>query len=198
MKLRMLNASHSALAYLGLLSGREHVHDALALPELRAFVDAAMAGELAPTVKGVPSADLEAYRRALLRRFGSPRPAHRLAQIAEDGSQKIPIRVLNPLRERLAAGAPCDGLLVIVAAWLTYHERVAAGNLPGPLKDPLADRLLDAARMPSVRDRVKALQDVFGAALVQDESFLDRLDAWRGRLAADAPAEVVAGLGQSD
>ncbi|MDX1380781.1 MAG: mannitol dehydrogenase family protein [Xanthomonadales bacterium] len=192
MKLRMLNASHSALAYLGLLAGCEHVHDALALPELHAFVDATMAGELAPTVEGVPAADLDAYRHALLRRFGSPRPAHRLAQIAEDGSQKIPIRVLNPLRERLTEGAASDGLVLIVAAWLTYHERVAAGDLPGPLKDPLADRLLEAARMPRSRDRVRALEDVFGAALAQDASFLDRLDIWHARLAAAAPADVVA------
>jgi len=197
MKLRMLNASHSALAYLGQLAGCEYVHDALAQPEFRAFVDRTMAHELAPTVRGIPTADLETYRRALLRRFGSPRPAHRLAQIAEDGSQKIPIRVLKPLRERLAAGATCDGLVLIVAAWLTYHERVAACGLPGPLKDPLADRLLEAARTPLLRDRVRALEDVFGVALAGDNSFLDCLVTWHGRLAAAAPADVVARLSQA-
>ena len=195
MKLRMLNASHSALAYLGLLAGSEYVHEALALPELRAFVDATMEGELAPTVEGVPAADLEAYRRALLRRFGSPRPAHRLAQIAEDGSQKIPIRVLKPVRERMAAGGSSDGLVLIVAAWLTWQERVATGDLPGPLRDPLADRLLKAAQMPRVHDRVQALADVFGADLAADARFLERLDRWHRRLAAATPAEAVSSVG---
>lgn len=198
MKLRMLNASHSALAYLGLLAGKEHVSGALAIPELRAFVDRTMSGELAPTVEGVPAADLRDYRLALLRRFGSPRPAHRLAQIAEDGSQKIPIRVLNPLRELQAAGAPCDGLTLIVAAWLTFHERVASDRIPGPLKDPLADRLLAAARLPRASERVRTLEAVFGRALLDDTAFLERLDLWHRRLAEADPAAVVSRAGNGE
>jgi fructuronate reductase len=122
MKLRLLNASHSALAYLGLLAGRQHVHEALENPDFRAFIAVTMERELAPTVAGIPAADLEAYRHALLQRFSCPRPAHRLAQIAEDGSQKMPIRVLAPLREQLAANGPTRRSVLIVAGWLAFVD----------------------------------------------------------------------------
>lgn len=185
MKLRMLNASHSALAYLGLLAGYRHVNEALAVPAFRAFVDHLMVRELAPTVRNMPESALRDYRVALLRRFASPRPAHRLAQIAEDGSQKIPIRILNPLREQHTAERPADGLVVVVAGWLAYHERVAAGELPGPLKDPLAARLLEVAAMTPASARVRALSDLFGASLAENRSFLECLDLWYQRLAVN-------------
>jgi fructuronate reductase len=191
MKLRLLNASHSALAYLGLLAGKQYVAEAATVSEFRCFLLATMARELAPTVKGIPAAELRDYQSALLRRFSCPRPAHRLAQIAEDGSQKIPIRVLAPLREQLAADGPMDGLVLIVAAWLAFVERIARGGLPGPLKDPLADRLLRTSAAPRASDRALALGEVFGADLPQSPRFLDRLDYWRGRLEQDAVGPVM-------
>ena len=187
MKLRMLNASHSALAYLGLLAGKACVHEALAVPQFRAFIERTMTRELAPTVNGVPASELAAYRTALLRRFGSPRPAHRLAQIAEDGSQKIPIRVLKPLRQQLTAGQASDGLTLIVAAWLAFQQRIAGGELPGLLKDPQTDRLLGAAAIPRASERVRQLEWVFGPELLANAAFLERLDAWQLRLATDGP-----------
>jgi fructuronate reductase len=191
MKLRLLNASHSALAYLGLLAGRDYVAEAATVPEFRRFLVATMARELAPTVKGIPAAELRDYQLSLIRRFSCPRPAHRLAQIAEDGSQKIPIRVLAPLREQLGADGPIDGLVLIVAAWLAFVERIARGGLPGPLKDPLADRLLTASAAPRASDRALALTEVFGVDLLANRQFLERLDRWQQRLASAGPEAIL-------
>jgi fructuronate reductase len=154
-----------------------------------------MAGELAPTVDGIPAPDLEAYRKALLRRFGSPRPAHRLAQIAEDGSQKIPIRLLEPLRERLARTQPSDGLILVVASWLRFHEMIAQGVLPGPLKDPLAERLLAVVGLKRLSDRVRALDSVFDDGLAANDGFLTRLDAWQVRLAGNRIPSLLVDFG---
>ncbi len=182
MKLRMLNASHSGLAYLGLLAGFAHVHEALAEPAFRRFIERTMAQELAPTVRGVSSAELERYRAALLQRFASPRPAHRLAQIAEDGSQKIPIRVLNPLRERRAAAAACDGLILIAAAWLKFVQAKSSGLISGELRDPMAEELLDGNAADKPSHFAQRLESVFGLTLLQDPVFLEGLDRWGNRL----------------
>jgi fructuronate reductase len=161
------------------------------VPEFRRFLVATMARELAPTVKGIPAAELRDYQLSLMRRFSCPRPAHRLAQIAEDGSQKIPIRVLAPLREQLGADGPIDGLVLIVAAWLAFVDAHAGGRIAGQLKDPLADRLLAGCGARQASERVRELVGAFGADLLQSRRFLDRLDYWRGRLERDAVGSVM-------
>jgi fructuronate reductase len=102
MKLRLLNASHSALAHLGLPRGHETVADAIADPELRDFVERLIAEELRPTVPDVPGID--AFIAQMFERFANPRMQHRLAQIATGAEHKIPLRLLAPARELRAAG----------------------------------------------------------------------------------------------
>jgi fructuronate reductase len=104
MKLRLVNASHSALAHLGLPRGHETVADAIADPELRDFVERLIAEELRPTLPEVPEIDLDAFIAQMLERFANPRMHHRLAQIATGAEHKIPLRLLAPARELRAAG----------------------------------------------------------------------------------------------
>jgi fructuronate reductase len=104
MKLRLVNASHSALAHLGLPRGHETVADAVADPELREFVERLIAEELRPTLPEVPEIDLDAFIAQMLERFANPRMHHRLAQIATGAEHKIPLRLLAPARELRAAG----------------------------------------------------------------------------------------------
>ncbi len=110
MKLRMLNGAHSTLAYLGYLAGCETVAAAMAAPGFARLVEDLMALEAAPTLPPLPGLDLAAYRRDLIARFRNPALRHRTWQIAMDGSQKLPQRLLNTIRARLAAGAPFRGL----------------------------------------------------------------------------------------
>ena len=129
-KLRMVNGSHSALAYLGLLDGLEMVDQAMATP-LRAFIDRLMRDEIAPTLPAVAGFDIDAQRERLLKRFANPALRHSLRQIASDGSQKLPQRLLDTIRDRLRAGESIDGLARAVAGWMAF-VRIA-----GPVNDPL-------------------------------------------------------------
>lgn len=156
-KLRMLNGSHSTLAYLGLLRGHEFVHRAIADPVIAQVIDELMV-EAAATLPEVPGLDPVRYARELKRRFANPALQHRLAQIAMDGSQKLPQRLLGTLVDRHDAGEAAPAAAMGVAAWLRHF--------PGPhLDDPLAAELRAATSDDPHQavDRALALRPVFGA-----------------------------------
>jgi fructuronate reductase len=155
LKLRMVNGAHSAIAYLGVVAGWATVDAAIGQPSLHGFIEAMLREEVEPTLAGV--AVPPGYRERLLQRFANPALAHRCAQIAMDGSQKIPQRLLATVRDRLAAGAPIDRLALALAAWLHFlrgHDE--AGNRYA-VDDPLASALQachrDAGARPDPRER---------------------------------------------
>ena len=143
LKLRMVNGAHSALAYLGAMAGLETVDRAVAVPALRAYLDRLMREEIAPTLPALPGLDLDAYRRRLLGRFANPALAHRTAQIAMDGSQKLPQRLLGTVRDRLAKGEPISLLALAVAAWLHYLRGTDELGRRYEIQDPLASSLAE-------------------------------------------------------
>ncbi|MEO6092059.1 MAG: mannitol dehydrogenase family protein [Novosphingobium sp.] len=130
-KLRMLNGAHSALAYLGLERGHTFVHEAIADPALRALVEQLMRGEAATSFPPAPGQDLAAYAEALLARFANPALQHRLAQIAMDGSQKIPNRWLPVLSYHRERGTRCPAILAALGAWVR-HVRGDHGKVDDP------------------------------------------------------------------
>jgi fructuronate reductase len=136
-KLRLLNGAHSAIAYLGGLAGIDHVYRFVALPAGRRFVTA-LWDELAPTLSPPPELDLESYRAALLARFSNAALGHRTRQIAMDGSQKLPQRLLAPIAERLARGERIDALALAVAAWLRWQGGRTDAGEAFEVDDPLA------------------------------------------------------------
>jgi len=138
-KLRMLNGAHSALAYLGLARGHSYVHEAVADPNIRPLVETLMRAEAAESIKAAAGQDLQAYADALLNRFANSSLGHRLAQIAIDGSQKIPQRWLETLAYHQETGRGCSAILTALAAWLRH---VRGDN--GPVDDPLAKQLAGA------------------------------------------------------
>jgi fructuronate reductase len=158
LKLRMVNGSHSALAYLGTLAGLQTVDQAVAQPALRAFVDALLRDEVQPTLPPLPGLDVDAYRARLLQRFANPALRHRLLQIAMDGSQKVPQRWLATLRDRLAAGQGIGRLALCIAAWTQFLH---GGQ---PVDDPMADSL--AAHLAQHGDLL-GFEPVFGDLAAQ-------------------------------
>jgi fructuronate reductase len=138
MKLRLLNGSHSCIAYLGYLSGHETVSDAMQDENLANFVRRLMDEESTPTLQLPRGADVESYKTALIRRFYNPALRHRTWQIAMDGSQKLPQRLLGTARDRLKIGAPIDCLALGVAAWMRYVTGVDAQGKPIDVRDPLS------------------------------------------------------------
>jgi len=141
LKLRMVNGSHSALAYLGAMAGWRTVDRAIANPALHRYLDALLRDEIAPTLPALQGLDLNDYRARLLQRFANPALQHQTAQIAMDGSQKLPQRLLGTLRDRLAAQAPIDGLALAVAAWVHYLRGVDETGAIHAIHDPLAEVL---------------------------------------------------------
>ena len=161
LKLRMVNGAHSSIAYLALAAGWPTVDVAMAQPALRRFVEALMREEIEPTLDAMPGLKglhLPTYRSRLIERFANPALAHRTLQIAMDGSQKLPQRLLNTVRERLAHGAPIHHLALGLAAWLTHLRGHDDAGHAVPLDDPQADalRALHARAMAQTDEHAKA------------------------------------------
>lgn len=208
-KLRLLNAPHSALAYLGSLLEIDTVAAAMRDPALAGFVERLMRQDIVPTLKLPRGFDPDAYIDAILARFRNPAIAHRLAQIAWDGSQKIPVRLLGTIADALAAGRPIERLCLPVAGWLHFVRRQARDGVP--IVDPLADTLVRLCGAEAARenagdtaneaaggaaggvDAFLALDAVF-APLSADERFVAALRRADAALGDASPAAVAAAL----
>ncbi|SEQ38652.1 fructuronate reductase [Loktanella sp. DSM 29012] len=140
MKLRMLNGTHSALAYTGYLAGHETIADTVADPDFAAYVRA-LWSEISPAVTAPQGVSLTEYADALMDRYANPAIRHRTWQIAMDGSQKLPQRILGTVRDNLDAGRPIEGLCTAIAAWMRYVTGTDAAGQPIDVRDPMADRL---------------------------------------------------------
>lgn len=176
-KLRLLNGAHSTLAYVGLGLGHETVAEAMRDAPLARFVEQLMRDDIAPAVVAPPGLDLPGYIADVLARFANPAIRHLLSQIAWDGSQKLPYRLLGTVRDALAAGRPIDRLAVPIAAWLRFLEKAAREGRT--ITDPLAEELL--ARAADWR-AVLAMPAVFGP-LGHDERFIGAVGQAREALA---------------
>ena len=123
------------------------MHEAIAEPDFLALLKQLMQWEIAPTLAPAPGLDPVAYQAALLRRFANPALQHRLRQIAMDGSQKLPQRLLAPLRARLQRGQPFAILALAIAAWMRYALGRDEAGVAFAVDDPLAARLAAIAAM---------------------------------------------------
>jgi fructuronate reductase len=182
MKLRLLNGSHSTLAYLGFLMGHEFVWQASRDPLLATLIERQMTEEIVPTLARPPGIDLDVYRGQLLERFRNAALPHRTRQIAMDGSQKLPQRLLAPIRERLAAGAPVAHLTLAVAGWIRYasgtDERRATIDVQDPLAATFREIVRDAGGDPGpIADGFLDLASVFGHDLVAHYAFREAVRA---------------------
>jgi mannitol 2-dehydrogenase len=146
MKLRLLNASHQALAYFGWLAGYRAVHDAVRDPLIARFLRRYMDEEGTPTLAPVPGVDLDAYKDRLIGRFTNEHVADTVARLAAESSDRIPTWLMPVVRENLAAGRPVTLSAAIVASWARYAEGVDEQGQPIDVVDRLADRLTAVAQ----------------------------------------------------
>ena len=171
MKLRLLNASHQALCYLGYLSGYRHAHEVCQEPLFVDFLLAYMEREGTPTLPEVPGVDLDRYRRQLIERFANPEVRDTLARLCAESSDRIPKWLVPVIRANLASGGEIDRSALVVASWARYAEGVDEQGEPIEVVDRLKDRVMAAAarqredRLAFLRDR-----DLFGD-LADDDRF---------------------------
>ena len=200
MKLRLLNGSHSTLAYLGYLSGYETVADTMADPAFVRLVEGLMDEEVTPTLHMPPGADLASYKRALVERFKNPALRHRTWQIAMDGSQKLPQRLLGTARDRLREGGSVDRLALGVAAWMRYVTGSDENGAPIDVRDPMAARLREIAdRAGGSSERLAGglfgVREIFGDDLPGDPRFTGAVTAALAQLYAKGAKRTVAEIG---
>jgi mannitol 2-dehydrogenase len=142
MKLRLLNASHLAVAGLAALIGYQRIDEAMADPRLRRYMRELMDRETGPTLAPTPGVDLAAYKAALIERFANPA----IRDTAERVNRDAPVNyLLDPIRDRLAAGQPIELLALALAAWLRRVRGVDNSGAPIALHHPLAELLRQTA-----------------------------------------------------
>ena len=178
-KLRLLNGVHSTLAYAGILRGHETVFQAISDPVLAKLAQDLMVEDIIPTLTAPRGLDLAAYAEAILKRFRNPEIRHLLAQIAWDGSQKLPFRILGTLSEALDAGRSIDRLALPLAAWMRFIRLRTTTD--EAIVDPLAERLVAIAATCSgdARSDVAAflaLDEVFPPTMAANASFVAALE----------------------
>jgi fructuronate reductase len=189
-KLRLLNGSHSALAYLGYLRGFDYVHQVMQDKDLATFLKYMMHNEIIPTIEPPQGMDLVNYSDELLQRFTNPALNHRTYQIAMDGSQKMPQRLLHTIEDRLADKAPIDCLCFAVAGWLRYTMAFDLKGDPIEVQDPLANELLKIQQQDFYDiDKLIAgylnFDKVFSTTLKESEVFKSKLTYWLGIILAN-------------
>lgn len=161
MKLRLLNASHQAMSYLGILAGFTFVHDTVRDQLFADFLRSYMRTEAVPTLQPVPGIDLVAYCEELIQRFSSTAIADTLARQVVDGSERIPKFLLPVVHDQLAGNGAVDHAALVLAAWSEFLHRSHEGSID--ITDGRAELLVDAiAKESTVPGALLDVTEVFG------------------------------------
>ena len=194
MKLRLLNAAHSTMAYLAALVGHEHVHEAMADESLRRFVEAFLKREARPVLPPVAGYDVDGFQSQLIDRFANPAIGDQISRICLDGSAKFPKFLLPTVRDQLGADGPVELSALALAGWCLYLRGGAAEN--GVPIEVAADVGLEgamAAAVAAVDDPAAFLElgTVFGDDLPGDQRFVAAFVAAVRRLQTDGVAAAI-------
>jgi mannitol 2-dehydrogenase len=193
MKTRLLNASHSALGYLGyLVGGYATSSEAMANPVISDYLAALMREEITASLPAVPGIDLEAYQRTLLERFTNPRISDQLSRLCGRGSTKMPAYLLPSLLAARAEGRPTTLLTLAVAGWCRYLQGYDRDGNPIEIKDARKDVLQPLAREKGTDPRpLLNERDIFGP-LGDDPEFVRTLEAAIRDIEEYGPAATIA------
>ncbi|MEU8239924.1 mannitol dehydrogenase family protein [Actinoplanes missouriensis] len=201
LKLRALNAVHSALAYLGALAGHELIADSLDMPGMSEVLRRFLAEEVARTVIPPPGVTVTGYGATVLTRFANRELGHRNLQVAMDGTQKLPHRLLGTIQDlRDQGGDPCWAGLFL-AAWMRFARGYADSGARLPLDDPLSGRIREAlAAVPDtpngVTSALTGLGEVFPAGLAGDDVLRREVVRWYGELDRHGAAATIREAGR--
>ena len=179
MKLRLLNASHLAVAGLGRLAGLQYIHETMADPALRAYMQALMDRETGPTLPEVPGIDLADYKRTLIERFANPAIRDTVERVNTDAPLNV---LLDPIRARLAAGGTVELLALALAAWMRRVRGLDEAGRPIEIRHPLAALLRERADAGGPDPApLLAIEPLFGA-LGQDPNLVQPVGRWLAAL----------------
>ncbi|WP_328809273.1 mannitol dehydrogenase family protein [Roseibium aggregatum] len=188
MKLRLLNGTHSFLAYLGALAGFQTIADCMKEPVLVQAARNLMLSEQAPTLDLPEGVDAIKYADTLIERFSNTALHHKTTQIASDGSQKLPQRLLAPIRQHLKAGRDWPLSAFAVAGWLLYCRGTSEQGGTLPVNDPLSGTIAQIAQGADGADFVRemlSLEAIFGDDLPRTPAFSDAVQSAYDQLRSD-------------
>jgi mannitol 2-dehydrogenase len=176
MKLRLLNASHQALCYIGMLLGDQLVHETMNDQDIRKLVKKMMDDEVTPLLSEVPGVDLTDYKKTLIERFANPAIRDQLSRIGIYGSSGIPKFVLPSIEEQLQRGGPIQLLSFTVASWFRYLTGLDESGKELPMLDPMAQTLRERARAAG-RDarQLLAMREIFSPELASSPAFVKQV-----------------------
>ncbi len=189
-KLRLLNASHQALTYFGLLMGYEFVDQAASDPLIARFLKRYMAEEAIPTLDPIPGFDAERYGATVIERFSNIYVRDTLARIATDAADRISTFLLPVALDGARAGRPTPFAAAVVASWAVFASSPLSARIPERQRD-----LVDGARAAQKHDRAGFLREprIFGD-LASDPAFAaDFATLYRAILDA-GPAEALSSI----
>ena len=181
-KLRLLNASHSLLAYLGLAAGYETISDAVADDAFRAACRGLMLEDVLPVIELPRELDGGEYCAGVLDRFANPALGHTTAKVGSDGSQKIGLRLLTTVKDNLDAGREPRWAALAVAAWMHRVASTPSGELNDPLAAELHAALPGTRTADAVVPALLGLRSVFDGALAANPTFEKLLMHWYSAL----------------
>jgi fructuronate reductase len=195
-KLRLLNGAHSIMAYTGYLSGFDYISEVMSEPAFVNMIKTYMAREAGETLNAPAGFDIEAYKQQLLERFSNKALKHRTWQIAMDGSQKLPQRLLESLRMQLKSNGHIDIICLGIAAWIRYVSGVDEKGNAIEVSDPLAAELralcdVNAGNAEAIVRAIVGLPKVFGEDLAQEEIFIANTIGWLGRFYAQGVLKTI-------
>ncbi|WOI53476.1 mannitol dehydrogenase family protein [Parvularcula sp. LCG005] len=194
-KLRMLNASHSLMCYLGALAGHDYIHEVMAAEGFENVVDT-LWDEVEPTLPAIEGFDPKSYRQALKARFSNSALQHRTVQIAMDGSQKIPQRLVAAYLERHRRGLSSPAHALAIAGWMRWQYGTDEQGQPYRVDDPLAEKTAAAlegnrGEAEATVQALTALSAIFDPIMTQDAALQQELSsALKGLLDNGAAATV--------
>jgi mannitol 2-dehydrogenase len=188
-KLRMLNAGHSSIAYLSALAGITYVHEAMAVPTLRAFLESLIDREAIPTLVEIPGHRREDYAESVLERFANVGVRDQIARVCIDGSAKFPTFLIPTVERQLESGGPVERAATALAGWARYLGVVDLEQQAFDADGDVARRYAaDAVAEPLA---FLGYEAVFSAAVRSSPRFRSAFAAGYERIAANGPIAAV-------
>ena len=176
MKIRLLNASHQALCYIGMLLGYQYVHQTMEDAHIRKLIEIMMDEEATPTLSEVPGVDLQEYKKTLIERFANPTIKDQLARIGTEGSARIPKFILPIIVDQIAHKGSITMCSFTVAAWFRYLTGIDDQGNKMPITEPMEAKVCPLAKQGgSDPTAMLSLHELFGDTLPQSQAFVDEV-----------------------
>ena len=173
MKIGLLNASPSAMGYLGDLAGYNSTNEVMNESGFNTFIQHFMDKDVSPILDEIPGVNLEQYKQTLIQRFSNQKMADQLSRLCMDGSSKIPKFLVPTINQLIKQDRPLERVALIIASWALYINSQDLDNI----KDPMAQRLKDAVSEPlELTDNFLNLHDIFGHELINSDRFVDAFE----------------------